>query len=169
MRELEKFKIDIYKLSNGEHNYELEISKAFFQESPEGEVEEGKGSVKVSLEKNETFIDAYFTVEVKVKLECDRSLEPFLFDINRQEHLIFKYGEEDAELDDDIVMIHRDTQRLDLAHYIYEFIQVAIPMKKLHPRYGEDSGEDELIYTSVEAQTPSQSDPRWEQLKKLKK
>lgn len=168
MRELEKFKIDIFKLGNGIHTYEFEISKSFFEESPEGSIEEGKGIVKVELEKNDSFLNVDFNFDVKVELECDRSLEMFEFKIKKQENLIFKFGEEDIELDDNIVMIHRDTQRLDLAQYIYELMLVAIPMKKLHPKYGEDFGENELVYSSSEENPQTESDPRWEQLKKLK-
>ncbi len=121
------------------------------------------------MRKSESLIEGEFKIELRVTLECDRSLEAFPFDINRQEQLIFKFGDEDAELDDNIVMIHRDTQRLDLAHYIYEFIHMSIPMKRLHPRFGEDTDEDELIYTSEKNDKVNEVDPRWEQLKSLKK
>ncbi|MEM1405280.1 MAG: DUF177 domain-containing protein [Bacteroidota bacterium] len=169
MRESGKFKIDIFKLSNGEHHYEFNIDHTFFTEMQESEIEEGTGKINIELNKKETFISILFIIDVTVKLECDRSLEAFYFNIKKQEDLIFKFGEEDIELDDNIVIIHRDTQRLGLAQYIYEFIHISIPMKKLHPRYGEDSGEDELIYSSFNENTTEGSDPRWEQLKKLKK
>ncbi|MEM6524922.1 MAG: DUF177 domain-containing protein [Bacteroidota bacterium] len=169
MRGSEKFKIDIYKLSNGEHHYDFVVEKVFFDELPIGDILEGEGFVNVILNKGESLIEANFKIEVKVKLECDRSLEIFPFDIVKNEHLIFKFGEENVELDDNIIMIHRDTQRLDLAHYLYEFIQMAVPMKKLHPKFGEDNGEDELIYKSQELNQKSKSDPRWEKLKSLKK
>ncbi|MEM7108433.1 MAG: DUF177 domain-containing protein [Bacteroidota bacterium] len=168
MRESEKFKIDIYKLSNGDHHYEFSITQAFFEEFPISGILEGTGSAKVTLNKSESHLEAYFTIEVNVKLECDRTLETYPFDMVKDEHLIFKFGDEDVELDDNIVMIHRDTQRLYLQQYIYEFIHMAVPMKKLHPRFGDDSGTDELIYRSASSSTAT-SDPRWEQLKNLKK
>jgi uncharacterized metal-binding protein YceD (DUF177 family) len=73
-------------------------------------------------------------------------------------------------------MIHRDSDHLELGQYIYEFIGLAIPMKKLHPRYEgeldlEDESEGKIIYTSGSDsgdEGDEDIDPRWEQLKKLK-
>ncbi|NJL14081.1 MAG: DUF177 domain-containing protein [Microscillaceae bacterium] len=77
-------------------------------------------------------------------------------------------------------MIARDKVMLDLSQYIYEYIGLAIPMKRLHPRYQEEAQADEenetLVYQSggepeatTETAPPAQADPRWEALKKLKK
>ncbi len=170
MKELDRFNIDIFKLSNSEHNYQFEIGNSFFLDQPDSIVNKGKGRVEVILEKNERFINVRFHLGLSVELECDRTLEPFDFDIYKEENLIFKFGEEEAELDDNIIVIHRDRQRINLAQYIYEFISISVPMKKLHPRFGEEVGEDEMIYTSSEAQKSKDGsiDPRWEKLKKLK-
>jgi hypothetical protein len=62
-------------------------------------------------------------------------------------------------------------QQWDLAPYIRDFIGVAIPMKKLHPRFDEEESPD-LIFqtqTSVETEDDNNTDPRWDALKKLKK
>jgi uncharacterized protein len=62
-----------------------------------------------------------------------------------------KYGEEDREIDDEIEMISRNRQGINVGQYIYEFIATSIPMKKLHPRYSEEEAKevgDKLIYTS---------------------
>ncbi|MGI9543667.1 MAG: YceD family protein, partial [Cyclobacteriaceae bacterium] len=61
---------------------------------------------------------------------------------------------------------------LDLSQYIYEFVALSVPMKKLHPRFDGEPSEDALVYSSSdEMQTTEQeaTDPRWAALKKLKK
>ena len=85
------------------------------------------------------------------------------------------YGEEDMEIDDEIEMISRNRQGINVGQYIYEFIGTAIPMKKLHPRYnkGEENNEEQLIYSSANDRSAAEDDrggidPRWEALKKLK-
>jgi uncharacterized metal-binding protein YceD (DUF177 family) len=46
---------------------------------------------------------------------------------------------------------------------------VAMPMKKLHPRYKNESSEDQIIFSSTEDQEEMLDvDPRWNELKKLK-
>ena len=135
-------------------------------------VKKGNGIVQADLSKNDSFIKIDFNIKIKVELICDRSLDPFDFDIASGHSMIFKYGEEEQEIDDEIVMITRNTQRINVAQYVYEFIGIEIPMKKLHPRYTENGTEDELVYTSKKAEDSEQKDepidPRWEKLKGLK-
>ena len=81
-----------------------------------------------------------------------------------------KYGDEAIELSDDVEIIPFNTQQVNVAKYMYEFISVAIPMKKLHPRYNEEIDEDQIIYSSNEDEEEDKAeiDPRWIELKKLK-
>jgi uncharacterized metal-binding protein YceD (DUF177 family) len=72
-------------------------------------------------------------------------------------------------------MIHRDSDSLELGQYIYEFINLEVPMKKLHPRYAgeeDDDSEGKIIYSSGDQKGADENgediDPRWEKLKKLK-
>jgi uncharacterized metal-binding protein YceD (DUF177 family) len=53
---------------------------------------------------------------------------------------------------------------------MYEFIAVAIPIKKLHPRFRDEDGGDEAGKIVYRASTEGDSsvDPRWDALKKLK-
>lgn len=173
MRVLDRFNIDIYKLSNAIHQYDFEFGDTLFGEFEDGFVDKGKGKVNVSLEKNESFIKLTMIIDGNIELQCDRSLDLFDFPINIEKSIIFKYGEEEQELDDEIIIINRNRQSLNLAEFIYEFIGLEVPMKKLHPRFEDETDNDELIYSSendnkeVENKT-TDIDPRWEILKKLK-
>jgi uncharacterized protein len=171
MNVLDKFNVDIFKLSNEIHDYDFEFDNRFFAEFENSIVSVGKGTVKVKLEKNESFIKMTINVDADIELECDRTLDKFSHPIKALNVIIFKYGEEEKELDDDIVVIKRNTQRINLGQYIYEFIGTEIPMKKLHPRFDNTDDEDELIYSSnaeTEEDTSKEVDPRWNALKNLK-
>ncbi|TRX61779.1 DUF177 domain-containing protein [Fulvivirga sp. M361] len=170
MNVLQSFDIDIFRLSNKEHNYQFDIGNSFFAAHEGSVIEEGNGKVNMVLAKNDNFIKATFDMALSVKLTCDRSLDPFDFEIRDQEEMIFKFGEEEKELDDNIVIIERDRQRIHFAQYIYEFIGVAIPMKRLHPRFKDENEDDELIYSSQNDQDGKAEDidPRWKMLKGLK-
>ena len=78
-----------------------------------------------------------------VGLVCDRTLEPFDHPIRADKKLVFKYGDTDEELSDEIVLIHRDSESLELGQYIFEFIALEVPMKKLHPRFRDEEDEDD--------------------------
>lgn len=140
----------------------------------------GEGAVKarVALDKRETFIEASFRIDGWVTLVCDRCLEPFRQEIHAERKLVFKYGEADEELSDEIVMIHRESERLELGQYIFEFTALEVPIKKLHPRFRDevwdDDAEGKIIYRSDASsddngeENHDDGDPRWEILKKLK-
>ncbi|MFN6944911.1 MAG: YceD family protein, partial [Cytophagaceae bacterium] len=115
-----------------------------------------------------------------IELTCDRSMEQFDFNVDTNNSLIFKFGEEFAELTEEIITIPRDYPTLNMAQYIYEFIGLAIPMKKLHPKFvNEDELQDAdtvLIYSSGEPEEAEDEttgeedndDPRWNILKNLR-
>lgn len=173
---LRAFSINIIGLSNKVHEFRYEFGDEFFAHYGTHLVSNGRFAADVILDKRETFIEATFKVKGTTRLVCDRSLDPFDHPMEFEKKIIFKYGEANEELSDEIIMIHRDSDTLEVGQYIYEFIGLEIPIKKLHPRY-QDEVEDELsegkvIYSS-ETRTPDTDDgedidPRWEKLKKLK-
>jgi uncharacterized protein len=173
---MKAFKINIIGLSNQQHQFDYQIGAEFFRHYGNGIVSEGELEAVVTLDKRETMIEARFEIKGNVKLICDRSLDPFQHPLKIDKRVIFKFGDANEELSDEIIMIHRDSDHLELGQYIYEFIGLAIPMKKLHPRYeGEldldDEAEGKIIYTSGDDsgnEDDEDIDPRWEQLKKLK-
>jgi len=173
VKELDKFDIDIIKLGTGSHDYQFEIGNSFFEAFGGEIINKGKGNVNVTLDKNERLIDVTFHLDLEVELTCDRSLEKFDYQIDETEGLIFKYGDEEGELDENIIIIPHNSQRINLAQPIYEFISLAVPMKKLHPRFDGEDDIDELVYTSKKEEKKEieekATDPRWEALQKLKK
>ena len=100
---------------------------------------------------------------------CDRSLDTFNYDLKTENEIVLKYGEEAKVVSDEIEIIPFNTQRINIANYAYEFISVSIPMKKLHPRFLDETADDQIIFSSNEVEEEkSDIDPRWSELKKLK-
>jgi len=163
------FQVNIPSLKIGHHQFQYEITDAFFTQFEDGLVDKGNGKVELDLKLSETMMVLDFNLDLEVELVCDRSLDAFYYPIKKKEELIVKFGETDEELSEDLIVISEGVQILDVAPYIQEYIGLSIPMKKLHPRYdGQDTPP--LIYQSVEDEEESKEtiDPRWEALKKLK-
>ncbi|WP_268122082.1 YceD family protein [Roseivirga pacifica] len=180
MKAERNFDIHIFKLSNGTHDYQFEIQDSFFELFENEIVNQGNLEVNISLNKSDRMIQADIEIDGEVTLTCDRSLEEFQQPIHTQRQMLFKYGEEDKELSEDVMVIAKDTQTINLASLIFEFITLEIPMKKLHPKFQEEEDEDDeyeltVVYTSEEEEEPDDTqteepiDPRWEKLKNLKK
>eukprot|EP00657_Telonema_sp_P-1_P011958 TRINITY_DN784_c0_g1_i1.p1 TRINITY_DN784_c0_g1~~TRINITY_DN784_c0_g1_i1.p1 ORF type:complete len:181 (-),score=14.95 TRINITY_DN784_c0_g1_i1:5-547(-) len=120
-------------------------------------ISKGKLTANISLNKSETMIQTVFRIKGSIELECDRSLDLFNFPIDLERPFIYKLGNEHEELSDEVVVIPRDTQQLNVASIMFEFIGLEIPMKKLHPRFQEEDDDIEaevlmiyscLLYTS---------------------
>ena len=177
MTNLQDFSIDIYKLTNKVYEYQYGVDETFFALFERSTIEKGQLKVVVAFDKQETLITARFMIDGAVTLLCDRSLEEFEHPLHVEETLLYQYGEEEEELTDEIMVITQHTQQINVAQPIYEFIALAVPMKRLHPKYANDEQpfvEGEIVFSSPpdhEAETAADTaaDPRWDILKKLKK
>lgn len=170
------YNINIVGLSNKEHHFHYEFGDEFFGKYGSDLVSRGNFHVDLLLNKHETFLEGEFKIKGKAELVCDRSLETFDYPIENTYKIVFKYGDKDEEVTDEIIIIHRDTASLEVGHYIYEFIGLSIPLKKLHPRFQdeedvEENPEGKIVYSSEkteESKNGEEIDPRWNILKKLK-
>jgi uncharacterized metal-binding protein YceD (DUF177 family) len=175
---VERFRVNIVGLSVKVHHFEYTFGDEFFTQFGDNLISRGSFKADVAINKHETFLEVHFDIKGTAKLVCDRSLEVFDYPIKIKRMVVFKYGEEDREITEEVMMIHRDTVSLELGQFIYEFIALAVPMKKLHPRFeDDDSDEDEseeengkIIFSSTtDEETKDEiTDPRWDILKKLK-
>ena len=182
MKELSKYNIDIYGLEDKQYDYDMESGDAFFEELEQDLIEHGHFKTHVVLTKSATMIQLHLHTEGAVELLCDRTLEPFEEPVDSDERIILKFGDRNEELTDEIEIINRNTNRINVAKYIFEFIALSLPVKKLHPslrdeEYDDDDSEDDeviLAYSSEEDEdeegdeSEEKIDPRWEALKKLK-
>lgn len=176
MASLKLFDIDIHNLSLKEYDYQFDIDNSFFALFEDSIVDKGKLTAKIRMSLHPGVIEMQFDIKGTVVIICDRSLEEYDETIDSNEQLLFKFGDENTEISEEIISITRDTHRINVAQYIYEFITIAIPFRKRHPRFkDEEENEEEevrLIYQSSTAPTEEEEenseDPRWALLKQIK-
>lgn len=182
------YDIDIFKLAEGQHPFEMKVNDDLFTLYDNGLIEKGLGTAYITLHKSANMITLDVMVKAAIELICDRSLEAFAHPIELNERLLVKYGEEEAELDDDLLVITQSTQKINLAQFIYEIISISLPMKRVHPDYLEEDDNDEddlsegkLVYSSLAdgeqeqehqgsgvTESEESIDPRWSVLQNLK-
>ncbi len=166
-----EFSVNILGLGSAAHEFKYRLGKSFFDEFGRDLLEEGNVEAVVVLDKHDTFIEGSFSFKGTARLVCDRSLEPFDYHLESSHRIIFKYSSEEVELTEEIVTILHNRASLNVGQYLYEFIGLALPMKRLHPKFqeleDEDQTEGKIIYSSL-SETERLIDPRWEKLKKLK-
>jgi len=171
MKRLKTYKIDIFGLKNGTHKFDFTFDDSFFAEFENSIVSKGKGICKILMIKTDSMITLEFNILGTIELVCDRSLELFDYPVDITRSIMYKYGDKEKELSEDVFVILKTTQEIRIDSFLYELINLEVPMKKLHPNFQDGDNEDELIFTSTSEEESEENsvDPRWEALKKLNK
>ncbi|MDJ0363908.1 DUF177 domain-containing protein [Hymenobacter sp. H14-R3] len=173
-----QFELPIARLSLKTHNFAFELDHDFFEQfDPKGEfIADGDLHADVVLDKGERVITINSHITGTVRLTCDRSLDEYDQPLDIENKLLVRYSDEAKELDDDVMQITPDTMALDIAQHLYDYIGLALPMKKLHPRFQNEADDDpdaetKLIFsTRPPNENPDDdepADPRWAALKNL--
>lgn len=181
-KSLVAFEIPIVGLKVGTYQYEFTVDDAFWAHFAHPDLKKGAFTVHLSLNKSERVLTLDFAIEGAIELTCDRSLRRFEMPLQLQEQMLYKYGQTVEELNESVWQIPAEQESINVAQHIYEFIGLAVPMKKIHPevRRPEDDEEAEellgdesfLVYSSAEEEDTrpdnEPADPRLAALKKLK-
>jgi uncharacterized protein len=171
-----KYDLAIAKLADKTHQFAFELDRAFFEEFDQELIPDGNLHADVTLIKTDRLLTLNFAIKGTVRLTCDRSLDEYDQEVEVQEQLLVRYGDRELELDDNVLQITPDTQTLPLAQHMFDYIGLALPMKKLHPRFQNEPDEDpdsetKLIFTTRQPGDADDdeegTDPRWNALRNL--
>ncbi|MBW8325635.1 MAG: DUF177 domain-containing protein [Prolixibacteraceae bacterium] len=158
-------------LSQGKHIFDYEVDDKFFHEFEGGLVDEGKVNVRLTLEKQSALMVLWFDLKGTIKVQCDRCLEMYDQPIESQDRIFVKFGEKEFNEGDDVIWVSTNDYQLNMAQLIYEYIGLAIPIKRIHPddENGNSTCDPEMIeklskYVIEEDEQPNSV---WDDLKKL--
>lgn len=180
------YNIPLRGLSEGKHEYEYELNNQFFALIDDGTSDIKKGNLKVelSLKKTSVTFELGFVINGTVQVPCDRCLDDMPMDVETKNRLIVKFGKEYSEESDEIVIIPEDDGEINIAWFLYEFIVLSLPAKRVHPagtcnkamssklnkhraKSTEDDSEDDLDDSETEEEDSSFTDSRWDGLKDI--
>ena len=139
MKKESQYDLNLAKLALKTHHFEYELGPDFFALFDQPLVEQGTLHADVEVVKTERLMTLNFHITGTVQLTCDRSLDEFAQPLDIEEQLLVRFGDEAKELDDNVLQITPETQTLPLAQHLYDYIGLALPMKKLHPRFRSES------------------------------
>lgn len=165
------FKLPIGGLKEGHHFYDFEIGNNFFEEFEESEIKEGDLSVRVELDKRSSHFDLVVKISGQVRICCDRCLEMFFHPLECENKLLIKFGKVWDDSDPDIIIVPADEPELDIRQYLYEFVYLALPIKRIHSpdATGASTCDPEMLQKLNQhiVNENKLNDPRWDELKKL--
>ncbi|MBO4489567.1 MAG: DUF177 domain-containing protein [Bacteroidales bacterium] len=173
----EDFKLRLAGVEDGNYSFSVCCNKEFFELAEIEEVLDGQLDLRIEMVRHEKLVTLSFHFDGEVTMTCDRCLLPVNVPMSFASNLIVKLvpmveeGENDD--DDDIWVMDENTYELDVFHYVYETILLALPHKVLHE---DDPNGNPTCDPSVMAildnmsssKNEEETDPRWDALKNLK-
>ena len=166
MKVLKEYMIPFVGLKEGMHDYSFEVRDSFFESFEYSEIKRGKVNVKVSLERQERMLIFEFEIKGYVNIDCDRCLNEMEYPVEGNERLIVKFGQELREESEEIMVIPETDSHIDISTFIYEYIVLMLPYKRVHPE-GDEACSNEVV-DMIDKQASIEEDPRWDALKGLK-
>lgn len=130
-----EFEIAFVGLKPGVHEFNYHVSDKFFEEYNEQDFRNPDANVKLLLEKNNGFMILRFEIGGKAEVTCDRCNNDLPLQLFDEFKVMIKLTEDPAvmneqEEDPDVYYISRGESHIDVKDWIYEFINLSIPMHK---------------------------------------
>lgn len=154
-------------LKDGEHTFQFVLEQPFFDASGEEEWEGGTVTVDVTLDKSDSLLICNLHTTGPVNLRCDRCDGPLAFPVDGQQRQIFSLTGGEETDDDEFVSLSDQAHSINLTHYIYECLRLALPIRHVHAA-GQCDPEVEKVLNQLVVDHEPTPDPRWEVLKELK-
>jgi uncharacterized metal-binding protein YceD (DUF177 family) len=173
-----EYEIAFVGLKPGVHEYNYAIGDKFFEAFQQQDFRNCNAQVKLSLDKKNSFMQLKFEIGGSLEVTCDRCNNPLPFELWDEFTITVKMVEEpelmnEQEDDPDVYYISRGESHLDVAEWIYEFINLSIPMQKtcqfekMNGPYCNPKALDMLKKLESSEEKPKEN-PIWKGLEKFK-
>ncbi|MFI0491109.1 YceD family protein [Flavobacterium sp.] len=179
MNKTKEFLIPFIGLKPGKHQFEYQISNAFFEIFDYHEFNNSNIKVNVVLEKKSTMLELVFKHKGTVNVPCDMTNEEFDLSIKGNMKLIVRFGDAFNNDNEELLILPHGEFQVDISQYIYEMIVLSVPLRRIHPGVKDGSLKTEALtklkeltlkeqkVEKKEEQKEENIDPRWDKLKQL--
>ena len=174
---LKDYKIPFTSLKDGSHDFKFEVTDSFFEAFPYSEIKKGKVHIDVTMVKHFHMLTLDVIMKGEVEEVCDRCGNDYTQAIEGERRLVAHLNSDKFEDEDDLISLPESIHALDMSKYIYEYITLLVPSRKVCGGKPEGSNQcdPEMIQKLEELKAGSDSeeeqkptDPRWDSLKNLK-
>lgn len=130
-----EYEIAFVGLKPGLHEFDYEVSDRFFEEYGTQDFRKTTAGVKLTLDKNNSFMILRFQIGGKAEVTCDRCSNELPIQLFDDFTITVKMVDEPdvmnaQEEDPDVYYISRGESHLDVKDWIYEFVNLSIPMQR---------------------------------------
>jgi uncharacterized metal-binding protein YceD (DUF177 family) len=172
-----EYEIAFVGLKPGVHEFNYAVNDRFFEEYQEQDFRNPDAQVKLLLEKNNSFMILRFQVGGKAEVTCDRCSFELPIQLFEDFTITVKMTDNPEEMNDqeedpDVYYISRGESHLDVKDWIYEFVNLSIPMQKTCEFENMDgpfcNPAAREILRNTKQDDASRANPLWKGLEKFK-
>ena len=172
-----EYEIAFVGLKPGVHEFDYELSNSFFEEYGAQDFAIKEAHVKLLLEKSTGFMILRFQVGGKAQVACDSCSNELPLQLFEDFTLTVKMTDEpeaanEQEEDPDVYYISRSESHLVVKDWIYEFVNLSIPMQKtceyenMDGPYCNPAARE--VLKSIRVEDGPKQNPLWKGLEKFK-
>ena len=163
-------------LKPGVHEYNYTITDKFFEAFQQQDFTDCHAQIKLLLDKKSSFMLLKFEIGGYLMVTCDRCNNDLKLDLWDEFNIIVKMVEDpelvnEQEEDPDVYYISRGESHINVENWIYEFINLSIPMHKTCEAAGSQCNQEALkMLDKLEHEEPPKPDvnPIWKGLEQFK-
>lgn len=164
------YTIDLEGLKQGAASFEWPVSLEFFKSFGNEDLLDARVIASVEARKVGAKILVDLSLGGEVTVVCDRCLEDLVLKISADAALTARFGNsgsEDVEEEEgrEVVLVEPGETELDLSQTIYDYVNLAIPIQRVHPEGECDPGMVSRL--GVQKETVSEDDSAFASLKEL--
>jgi uncharacterized metal-binding protein YceD (DUF177 family) len=177
MNSRREFEIAFVGLKPGIHEFNYRITDRFFEAYQQQDFQHCDANVKLALDKKNGFMLLRFEVGGKLEVICDRCGNTLPHELWDEFNILVKLVDDpdimnQQEDDPDVYYISRAESHLYVADWIYEFINLSIPIQRM-------CGEEEMggpycnkevlaMLKKLDVEKNKPENPLWKGLEKFK-
>jgi uncharacterized metal-binding protein YceD (DUF177 family) len=127
---MSEFIIQFSGLSDGTHRFEFEIDKKFFDLINSDLIQNGNMVIHATMHKTSNLLTFDFKGDGVIDVECDRCTARADFPLEGEENsfLLIKLQNSLVEEESEMITLPLDQSEIDIAPYIFEFINSLMPL-----------------------------------------
>ena len=173
------FDIAFVGLKQGIHEYQYQVTDKFFEAYQPQDFRNCRANIRLTLDKQNGFMLLKFEIGGTLEVTCDRCGSSVLpMNLWDEFNLAVKLAEDPEQMnateeDPDVHYIGHSESHLHIAEWIYEFVNLSIPMQRMcsEEKMGSQFCNNDVLemLKKDEPGTGSTENPIWKGLEKIKK
>lgn len=157
-------------LKAGEHVFNYVIDDSFFKDREYSDIQHAKINTQVTLTKGTNLLVFDIKMDGTINVMCDRCGDYFDLPVWGENKLIVSLTNDRFENETDIVSIPIDSYEIDISQYLYEYVYMLLPQRRIHPdkEDGISTCNPEalkILNKLSEEEKEKKINPIWEELK----